>query len=89
MRPREIDIHIDRIAMTAMPAGGERRLREAVARELTRLAGETRDGARWAEPGPAPAAAPKQGLGGELKPEGVAASIAGHVRAGLPRGSAR
>ena len=39
MSKRGFDIHIDRIALAAMPAGGERRLREAVADELARLDG--------------------------------------------------
>ena len=34
MSKRGFDIHIERIALTAMPPGGERRLREAVARVL-------------------------------------------------------
>jgi hypothetical protein len=32
----DLEIHIDRIDLAAMPGGGERRLREAVARELAR-----------------------------------------------------
>jgi hypothetical protein len=38
MGPRDLEIHIDRIDLAAMPAGGERRLREALERALTRTA---------------------------------------------------
>ena len=46
MSKRGFEIHIDRIALTAMPPGGERRLREAVADELARLDGKAADIAR-------------------------------------------
>ena len=69
MRRGEMDIHIDRISLPAMPSGGERRLREAVARALAGL-GEHRRAA-------APAAALAHA-------EGAATGIANQVEACLP-----
>lgn len=41
MKGRNVDIHIDRIDLVALPHDGERRLREAVAREIARQASGT------------------------------------------------
>lgn len=38
MRERDLEIHVERIDLAAMPHGGERLLREALAREIVRLA---------------------------------------------------
>jgi hypothetical protein len=43
LKPSQIDLQIERIDVAAMPAGGERRLREAITRELARLANGTGD----------------------------------------------
>jgi hypothetical protein len=37
------DVHIDRLAVSAIPPGGERRLREAIQQELTRLLAQRKD----------------------------------------------
>jgi hypothetical protein len=87
MKGRQMEIHVDRIDLPAMPRDGERRLREVVARELAGIAGEGRAGAHCPGPERARAAAPSH-----IAPDGsdaVAASIAGEVRAGLSRGSGR
>ena len=39
MRRRALEIHVEGIDFPAMPAGGERRLREALERELAGAAG--------------------------------------------------
>ena len=89
MKGRRIEIHVDRIDLAATPRDGERRLREAVARELTRLAGEARAGPHCIGPErrdvPASPHAPPAASGADA----VAASIAKQVRAGLPRGTGR
>lgn len=50
---RDIEIHIDRIDLASAPAGGERRLREAVARA-------------FADAGPAGFGRPESGDNGEI-----------------------
>jgi hypothetical protein len=84
MTPRQIEVHIGRIALTAMPAGGERRLREAVERALAGMVREAHDQARvparrhGGETGQPNDASPGRGAGS------VAERIGRHVRAGLP-----
>jgi hypothetical protein len=87
MKGRDVEIHVERIDLPAMPGDGERRLREAVARELARIAGEAGAGAHWPGTGRARAAALPNGA--SPGSESVAARIAGEVRAGLSRGSGR
>lgn len=83
MRPRQIDVHVARIDLSAMPAGGERRLREAVERELARLAGAAHHDGRWqAGPSPRGERRPHEGSGGGGA-EIVADRIARQVDAGL------
>jgi len=41
MKPRQIDIHIERIALGARVPGSERSLRDALARELASFARES------------------------------------------------
>lgn len=45
VKPGEIDIEIGGIALSEIPFGGERRLREAVVRELARVAAQA--GGEW------------------------------------------
>jgi hypothetical protein len=87
MKGRDIEIQVERIDLAAMPGDGERRLRDAVVRELARIAGEAGVGAHWAGPGRARAGASPNGA--SPASESVAASIGGQVRAGLSRESGR
>lgn len=73
MSKRGFDIHIDRIALAAMPAGGERRLREAVADELARLDGRAAALARGH---------PRHA--GERVASGIAGQIAAHLASAVP-----
>ena len=73
MKGRSVDIHIDRIDLAALPHDGERRLREAVAREIARQAPRLP-----AKPSAAPGGAGSDRLG---------ARIAGRVHEALPKGS--
>ena len=70
MSKRGFDIHIEHIALAAMPADGERRLREAVADALARL-DETAPGVARGNPRHAS--------------ERVASGIAGQIEAHLAR----
>ena len=71
MKPRQIDIHIERIALGSRLPGGERSLREAIARELASLARES-----YGQPQARPL---------EARPGGGAPTLARQVHAQIAR----
>ena len=84
MNDREIELNIDAITLAAMSPGGQRRLREAVERELLRLA---RHSSRHWAPRPGPERdRPARGrldAGDDRAAESVAARIGRDVDAHL------
>jgi hypothetical protein len=86
---RDIELHIEDIFLASMPAGGERRLREAVEREMARLARQSGGEKGWStSPGERGSSRPHDGSGGRSS-EAVAARVGRGVQAGIARAPQR
>ena len=86
MTQRRIDITIDQIDLAAMPPGGERRLREAVAHELARVAGKAGEASHLIGRAGAAATGQARASRGNRGADAVVAQIASRVRAEVARG---
>ena len=82
-KPRGMDLRVERIDLSAMPAGGERAFRHALERALSRLSTAAAAGSRRPVPTRPHETAGRHGTSHDRGPGSIAARVARQVEAGL------